>query len=137
MDKQYFIRLHNQEFEVSKGDYVDFYKEKRRVKYLYELDMAHGTVSYQAFDSDSYSGEEYIVDTNQEGVEDAIVKKLMIEHLHRAMESLTTDELFLITALFFENKSERELSKIADIPQKTINDRKKRILQKLKNLLET
>lgn len=43
----------------------------------------------------------------------------------------------LMNALFFRKLSEREWSAETGIPQKTINDRKRRILIKLKKLLES
>lgn len=42
----------------------------------------------------------------------------------------------LIQALFFRGLSERKWSEECGIPQKTINDRKQRILAKLKKMLE-
>ena len=42
----------------------------------------------------------------------------------------------LINALFFRNLSERKWSDETGIPQKTINDRKHRIIAKLKKYLE-
>jgi len=42
----------------------------------------------------------------------------------------------LIHTLFFQGKSERQLSSESGIPLMTLNDRKRRILQKLKKFLE-
>lgn len=136
MSKQYFIHLYDCKFEVEKKDYMDFYKQKRRVKYLREADESHGLVSYQANDGNDFSGEDYLVDAGQESIEEIAIRNVMIEHLRKAMKQLTTDELFLINALFFERKSERELSKTEGIPLMTLNNRKRRILSKLKILLE-
>jgi RNA polymerase sigma factor (sigma-70 family) len=71
-----------------------------------------------------------------ESVEDTAVKTVMIEKMLECLTLLTPTERELVTALFFEGKSERQLAKQSGVPQRTINDRKKKILGKLKNLLE-
>lgn len=65
-----------------------------------------------------------------------MIHKIMLDKLHDSLVLLSDDEQKLINALFFKNLSEREWSAEAGIPQKTINDRKRRILIKLKKLLE-
>ena len=52
------------------------------------------------------------------------------------MGKLEHDEASLIHALFYEGLSERQLSKRTGIPQRTIHDRKRRILVKLHKLME-
>jgi DNA-directed RNA polymerase specialized sigma24 family protein len=71
-----------------------------------------------------------------ESVEDAAVKTVLIEKMLKCLTLLTQGERDLITALFFEGKSERRLAKESGDPQRTINDRKTKILGKLKKLLE-
>ena len=51
--------------------------------------------------------------------------------LHRALLQLEDDELELIEALYFKELSERQMSLQTGIPQKTINDRKRKIVAKL------
>jgi RNA polymerase sigma factor (sigma-70 family) len=68
---------------------------------------------------------------------DAIVEdKLLLEILFSALAELTDDERGLIDALFFDEKSERELSKETGVPNQTIHSRKLSVLKKLKKLLE-
>ena len=60
----------------------------------------------------------------------------MISTLYEALDTLTSDERALINLLFLENdegKSEREISREMGIPQKTLNCRKMKILQKLRS----
>jgi RNA polymerase sigma factor (sigma-70 family) len=71
-----------------------------------------------------------------ESVEDTAVKTVMIEKMLECLTLLTPTERELVTALFFEGKSERQLAKQSGVPQRTINDRKKKILGELKKLLE-
>ena len=57
------------------------------------------------------------------------------EELHKAIGKLEKEEQILIQALFFEGYSERDWMRITGIPQRTINDRKRKIIEKLKKLL--
>ena len=71
-----------------------------------------------------------------EDVEETIITKIMVDKLRHCLTEIDEQELELVKAIFFDGFTERQLSKITGIPQKTINDRKKRILIKLKKLLE-
>ena len=56
--------------------------------------------------------------------------------LYQCLGLLSSDEKALIEALFFEDMKEREYATIAGVSQVAIHKRKKRILAKLKNLIE-
>lgn len=131
-----FILVHGMIMEVTAKDYADFYREKRRQKYLDERSAQNGDISYDMLTTDEFNGEDILVDHEQESISDIVVRDMMVDKLHSVLPLLSEDERELIEALFFDGKSEREWSKISGIPQKTINDRKKRILTKLKKLLE-
>jgi RNA polymerase sigma factor (sigma-70 family) len=60
----------------------------------------------------------------------------MIEKLRECLSLLSDDELNLIIQLFYEEKSQRQLSEESGIPVMTISDRKNRILKKLKKYME-
>lgn len=69
-------------------------------------------------------------------MEDKILDNIMIEKLLKSLAVLNYDERNLIDAIYYQGKSEREVSAETGIPQKTINYRKRKILDKLKKLLE-
>jgi len=68
--------------------------------------------------------------------EDEVMERIQIEALHEYLEILDANERALINALFFDGMTEREYSAKTGIPQKTINDRKFKVLGKLKKLLQ-
>ena len=72
--------------------------------------------------------------------EEVVGKRFEMELLNNCLDLLKTEERELVDALFFSNggvgMTEREYAAVSGIPQKTINDRKLRILSKLKKLLE-
>lgn len=71
-----------------------------------------------------------------ESVEDVAIRKLMVEKLRLCLLQLDEMERWLIDELFFKGKSERKVESETGIPQRTINDFKRRILNKLKKLME-
>mgnify|MGYP002597303980 CR=1 FL=1 len=72
---------------------------------------------------------------NAESVEDVVFQKLTVDKLHTALLQLTQEERALIYTLFFEEKSESEVSKPLGISQQAIHKQKNRILKKLKKFL--
>lgn len=129
-----YIRINNNLVEVSSEVYTAFYQMKRHEKYLIESDMKQGVMLYSNLDTDDYTGENLIIDKSQ-NIEETVMNKLIYDKLKDVLKKLNSDELKIINGIFFNNKSERQLSKDMGIPQRTINYRKQRILDKLKNLL--
>lgn len=133
---KFFIPLHGMLMEVTEETYRDFYKSQRRQKYIDERSVENGDFSYDMLTTADFNGEDILIDTSQE-IDEAVIHKIMLDKLHDSLVLLSDDEQKLINALFFRNLSEREWSSETGIPQKTINDRKRRILIKLKKLLES
>jgi DNA-binding NarL/FixJ family response regulator len=61
---------------------------------------------------------------------------VLIEKMLSCLKLLTLQDQELINELFFEGKSEHQISRETDIAQRTIHDRKVRIICKLKKLME-
>ncbi len=141
MDKVYkdklFIPVQGYLIETEQTHYIEFYRDKERWRYLQKLDKDINLLSLEAVvtDDESGNGFDFIAD-EAANVEEAVVHKMMLDKLQSALFLLSEDERSLINAIFFRGLSEREWSKASGIPQKTINDRKRRILSKLKKFLE-
>ena len=131
---KFFIPLHGMIMEVDETAYRDFYKAKDRDEYL-TWRTRHKDISYSQFDDDECSGEDLLVDLNAEFT-DAVIWKITVDKLRLIISMLPEDEQELIHALFFRGLSEKKWSEECGIPQRTINDRKRRILAKLKKMLE-
>jgi RNA polymerase sigma factor (sigma-70 family) len=76
----------------------------------------------------------------EESVEDRVIAAILREQLHDALELLDEGERKIINEIFFardgDGKTEREAAKTIGMPQRTLNDHKLRIFEKLKKLLE-
>ena len=130
-----FLPLHGMLMEVTKDFYDDFYRDKRRQKYITARSIANGDVSYDALDTDEFNGEDTLVDPDED-IAEQVAQKMMIEKLRRVLPLLSEDEQLLIQRHYFDGISETELAAIYGITQQGISKRIGRIREKLKKLLE-
>ena len=76
----------------------------------------------------------------EENVAEDYEEQELHERLHTALDTLTKGERRLINEIYFSQngngKSEREAAKSLGIPQKTLNDRKLRVIAKIKKFLD-
>lgn len=133
-NKKYTIVVKRQRVEVSEAVYRAYHKEREAERYKNKL-IRQNELSLERFREDGVNID-YLIVRVQPDIVDRLIHQEQLEALWIALQSLSEDELSLIDELFFNEKSERELSAMISVPQKTINDRKKRILLKLRKLIE-
>ena len=133
MKKEYYIKLSDgQVVPVTEEVYREYKRpqwreaKQKKVRQMQEFSLEYMTEN----------GMEHIYSDNQKLVEEIAEDNLMLEMLMKALETLTDDERFLVNELYFNEKSERILSKQIDIPQQTINSRKAAIIKKLRKFIK-
>ena len=145
--KQFFISVNQTQIEVTEEVYLTYYRSKRRDRY-YEHDIKIETPTYDkdgkiagyvpskedSFDRLVAAGDEFIAE--QEPVEDIVMRGLMSDVLHKALDRLPECDRALIDALFFSNggkgMTEREYAALTSTHHMTVHSRKVRIFSKLK-----
>lgn len=157
------IKKRADEMGITPEVYLFLIRSERKMKYFsYDLKVEH-TVNLCAAgkvqeDDSSDLNHEYIIPSredsldrllengktfaaDQKSVEDLTIESLLHKRLFAALSFLDDAERRLIYELFFScggrGKSERKAAKVLGIPQKTLNNRKKKILSKLKKSLES
>ena len=147
-DNKRRLWVNGQFIEVSEEVYQVYMQGDRKMRY-FEKDLKtertilaeDGTVQ-RVIPSREDSLERLIDDNSRqfsdagESVEDAVLRKLAEDELHRALEKLTDEEHALVYALFFEGKTERAYAKELGVAQVTVHKKKQRILKKLKEILK-
>jgi len=131
-----FIKVEGQLIEVSEEIYKEYYKQNRRERYLEERDLVNGTFSFNQYDTDKMLGEDLLVDMLAASFEEAIENKELYKELKKAILSLQEEEKELVQALYFEDKSLRQIAKEWDMPLTTLHRLHNRILGKLKEILK-
>ena len=134
MDK-FFLPLHGMLMEVTEETYKEYYRDKRRQKYIDERSRLNGDVSYNALDTDETLGEDVFADEKTD-VEAEVINKMTVAELRKAFLLLSPDERELIKILFIDGVNERKESEIYGVSQVAIHKRKNKILAKLKEFLE-
>lgn len=130
-----FLSLHGMLMEVTEEEYVSYYKDKRRQRYIEERAKKFGTFSYDALTTDEFNGEDILSDPNS-NVEAEVQARYFTEKLRTALSELTDDERILITLHYYKDISESELAKKYGISQQAISKRIKKIREKLKSIIE-
>ena len=141
--KQYVIGTKNKEKEINKV--INHYARKERYmehdlkREVMVIDSEKEKIFFYPSKEDSF---ERLCDLNEQFVdensftENLVENKIMKEKLQECLLLLNSAERSLIEALYYQEKTERELSKETGVHYSTIHSRKKKILEKLKNLLE-
>jgi hypothetical protein len=133
-DNKYTLVVNKKRITVSKEVYTAYYQQKEREAYLDKLSNKHN-ISFEECEEKGIQVD-YLLSCSEQPIEDEIIKAEMLAKLMSSLEKLSGQEQLLIYNLFFKGKSERQLSAETGIPQKTINDRKRKVLLKLKKIIE-
>ncbi len=110
-------------------------QEKPKLRVLAKQRKEVLILSFDALDTDEYTGESIFADPNTD-IETEVVDNIMREKLNRALTQLSEEEIFLIEQLYYLNQSERRLAEILKLSQNAIHKRKRKILMRLKEILE-
>lgn len=132
-ERIYTIVVKRQRVEVSRSVYHAYHQAREAERYQRKL-IADNEYSLERFQEDGVN-----VEYRPGAVPDFVDRLVLLEQEHQlrlALRTLTVEERLLIHELFYNGKSERELSAMIAVPQKTINDRKRRILAKLRRQME-
>lgn len=132
---RHFIPLYGMFMEVSQKDYTDFYRNKRRQKYIDERSAENNDFSYDMLTTDDFNGEDILADES-EPLDEQVIRKIMTDKLKSALPLLAEDEQKLIREIFYEELSERTLAEKYGISQVAIHKRKVKILEKLKKMMK-
>lgn len=126
--------------EVRKQDIPAFRVDERREQYVNDCIEQSGIITISLYaceglgdDGDKISGEELIEDEHS-AIEAEVIKKTEVELLRDALTSLKEAERALIMALYLQDEpvSAREYARQKGLPQKTIDNRHRAVLKKLK-----
>ena len=135
-DKEnYYIPVEGKLVKVEEKVYTAYYKMSRRERYLEERDKENGVVSYDALDHGGMVGQEAFTNFRANSLEDMAIAEELMLRLHRCIEMLPKTERDLIYAVYFEGIGDTEYARKVKASQSGISRKHKRILLKLRNLM--
>lgn len=126
--ERWFIPVEGFLLEVSYKDYQEYYQMKERWDYLIKLDKKNHPISLERIPAG----------VKAEGVDvhKVFEADAMIKALKKALSDLNEDERDLINALFYEEQTVMDISRKYQLPLQTIYSRKRKVLDKLRRLIE-
>lgn len=127
-----FFPLQGMLLEVSPEQYKSLYKDYERQRYLKNLDDSYNPISLNELMNDKSMLTKADVDIFK-----IVETGILLESLENALNQLNEQEVFIINALFFEQKTDTALAQETGVPRSTITSRKIRILKKLRKIIET
>ena len=130
-----FIPVQGCLIEVVREQYTDFYRDKERWRYLQKLDAKNSLLSLDGFVDSEGNALDFIAETA--GVEETVIHSMMLDRLNAALLLLSDDERALIRAIFFDGVSTKEIAKMENVDQSTVNRHKLKILAKLRKIMES
>lgn len=133
--EKFFLPLYGMLMEVTEEDYKDYYKDKRRQKYIDECSRKRGDVSYDALDTDETLGAETFEDKSI-NIEKQVEDNIMISLLNKAIKLLSPEDYKLIQMFFYENYSERTLSKKYGISRPALHKKLQKIFYQIKQFMK-
>ncbi|MGN0997966.1 MAG: RNA polymerase sigma factor [Faecousia sp.] len=133
--EKYMIKVEGKLVEVTPEVYYAYFRMERQERWQEEKKWEHGVVSYDALDNGTTVGAEAMPDPTAPDMEEWIFAQDMNDRLHHAIAALPKAERELIHDLYFKGVSERDYAKKVGISQRAANKRRRKILSKLRLLL--
>ncbi|WP_458462737.1 sigma-70 family RNA polymerase sigma factor [Paenibacillus sp.] len=134
--EKYMIKVQGNLIEVSEDVYYAYFRMDRQERWQEEKKQGHDVVSYDALDNSETVGAEAIQDMNSPGMEELVIANELKERLHNIVAALPKPERELIQAIYFEDIPVSDYAKRVGLSHRGINKQRKRILSKLKMLLD-
>ncbi|HAJ9305163.1 TPA: sigma-70 family RNA polymerase sigma factor [Listeria monocytogenes] len=133
--EKYILPVNGKLITVSREVYESFYTHERRERYLEERDRDKGLLYFSNYDTKDGN----FVDSTEDkkvNVEKVVETGMIIKELYKALEGLNPEERDLITQIFFEERSIRDIAREKKISHVAIQKRRNKILEKLKYVLK-
>lgn len=132
---RYFIDLDDYVLEASKKEYTSWRRDKDHSDYLKEQEANCVILSLYSDLIAEYGNGESVLTDRPIGSESQISEYAKYKALHSALASLDAESYKLIHSLYLSKKpkSLRKLSKESGTPVMTIQNRKKKILMRLRD----
>lgn len=132
--KEYYLYVKGKAVKVNEAIYRAYWRITEHEKYLQRKDWKHNVILFSALDHDGHF-EDNIIDEKID-LEKIVEVKMQIEELHRALNTLTKEEIELMEAIFYKEESLRSIGKKEKVSYQTIGKRRDKILEKLRKILE-
>ncbi len=133
--EKYVIRLGDGTLvEVNREIYLEWYRSEQRERYQRERDRKYGLCSIEKLYEKGYFPEQSICvsDTTQE----TVLRNEYQSRLQNVLKNLTEQDIRLLKLLYFEEITVKKAADIFKCSRKTIQNRRKQVLEKIRKMME-
>lgn len=131
--EKYFIRLDGDMLvEVDREIYLEWYQSKRKERYQKERDREYGVFSIEKLHEKGYFPEQSL---NRDTTLEAVLRSEYRDRLENTLRKLPEQDIRLVRFLYFDEMTVKKTAEIFGCSRKTIQNRRRRILEKMKNLM--
>ncbi len=116
--------------DVTREVYLEWYQSRRRERYQKERSRKHGICSLDSLEGRG-DGLRHFQDV-AEGLEETVMWNICRDKVREILESFPAEDARLIELLYFAEITVTDTAKILGCSRKTIQNRRKRILQELR-----
>ncbi|NBH35718.1 sigma-70 family RNA polymerase sigma factor [Clostridiaceae bacterium] len=120
--------------EVSREVYLEWYQSRRRERYQDEKSRKHGVYSLDELEEKEIS--RGLPSCVRDGLEETALRNLCRDKVREALGKLPKIDAALIDLLYFKETTVTDAAKICNCSRKTIQNRRKRILEELGGILK-
>ena len=135
MEKRFVVRINGELIDVTEEVYKEYYSAARRERTQRERDARNRLVHYDAWDTGKSTGAEAIASPDRLP-EEIVVGEMSADKLRRCLERLNEGERELIHALFYCGKPLAALARELNLPRKTLEGHRDKVLRKLRIYFE-
>ena len=132
--KEYYLYVKGKAVPVNEEVYKAYWKITEHEKYLQKKDWKNNVIPFSALDHDGHFVDNIIDEKIDLGK--IVEVKIQIEEPHKALATLTKEERELMEAIFYREESLRSISRKEKVTHQAIGQRRDRILEKLRKILE-
>ena len=132
--EKYLIRLGDGTLvEVNREVYLEWYQSERRERYLRERDRKYGLCSIEKLHEKGYFPQQSIF--TEDATQEAALRNECQSRLQNVLKNLPEQDGQLIKLLYFEEITVKKAADIFNCSRKTIQNRRKRILEKIRKMM--
>ncbi|MEG0693338.1 MAG: sigma-70 family RNA polymerase sigma factor [Oscillospiraceae bacterium] len=136
MNNKHVIYINNQPISVSAEVYKEYWKSIEHERYLTKQIRKTWVYLDHLFDEYENNTLEIQLIEDLDPTRNEALKMEQYETLYKAINKLNPDEIDLINAIFFENKTDDEYATEKGVNQSSITRKKAKILSKLREIIE-
>lgn len=131
--KRYFLMVKNEYVEVSEAVFKVCRNSYNKIRNTYNNEVARSIISYEDIDSATF----FVAEKDEHtSLEEKIHIKDLANKAVKVIDELPEKNRNIATCIFLRQMTIKETSELLGIPATTIFNRKKKIQQKIQNILK-